>query len=405
MKILYISQYFHPEVGATTNRTAAIIKEMHHRGHEVCVLSEMPNHPHGIIFPAYKGKFIVKEHFSGIPVYHLPVFASPKKSFISRILMYLSFSISALLYILIRRPKYDILYVTSPPLFSAFCVLLSKVLFPKRRIIFEVRDLWPDSATELGELTNPWLIKASLILEKSAYHKSNLIVAATNYIGKIIAKKGIQSDKIFVNRNGVDDIILDSYKSILPKQKEHLFTAIFAGNMGLAYNLEPVIYCAQLLKDEPVKFIFVGGGPCKANLENLSKRLKLHNVVFMEQIPKSEMGNLLAMADCGLICLKDLPVLSGALPVKIFDYMAFKLPIVGGIRGEAADVITEAKAGIVVPPGDSKAMADAIRKLMQEPLLVEEMGQSARHYVLQHFPRKHLASQLVSEIESRFVRL
>lgn len=402
MKILYISQYFHPEVGATTNRTAAIIKEMQSRGHEVTVLCEMPNHPHGIIFPAYKGRFIVKEEYSGIPVYHLPVYATPKKNFITRILMYLSFSISAMLFLLIKRPKYDILYVTSPPLFSALCGLLSKLLFPSRKLIFEVRDLWPDSATELGELNNKLLVNLSLSLEKRTYRAADLVVAATNYIGNAIQTKGINKNKIIVNRNGVDDIILASYTEHEMEKASLPFQAIFAGNMGLAQNLEPVIHCAKLLADEPIHFLFVGGGPCKNSLKALSKKLGLTNVTFMDQVPKSEMGALLAKANCGLICLKDLPVLSGALPVKIFDYMAFKLPIVGGIKGEAADIINEAQAGIVVPPGDSNAMADAIRKLMHEPVLAAEMGNSARDYVLKHFRRTHLAKQLVDEINARF---
>lgn len=402
MKILYISQYFHPEVGATTNRTAAIIEAMQTAGHEVCVLCEMPNHPQGIIFPGYKGKLIVHEKFNGIPVVHLPVIASPKKNFITRIMMYLSFSLSAMVYLLLRRPKYDLLYVTSPPLFTALCGILSKIIFPHRKLVFEVRDLWPDSATELGELNNTLLIKASLALEKRVYKCSDLIVAATNYIGRIVASKGCSSRKVFVSRNGVDEIITQAFRQAPEHQVDEPYTAIFAGNMGLAQNLEPIIHCAELMREDPIRFLFVGDGPRKQTLVKLSKSLKLKNVHFMDQIPKAAMGDLLAKADFGLIGLKDLPVLSGALPVKIFDYMAFMLPIVGSVKGEVADVINEAKAGIVVPPGDYIAMAEALRKLISQPEISKAMAVCGREYVLSHFQRTHLAKILVHELNSRF---
>ncbi len=402
MRILYISQYFHPEIGATTNRAAAIALDLAKRGHQVTLLCEMPNHPAGVIFPGYRRKLRVREDFHGIPVIHLPVIASPKKSFLNRVLMYLSFSVSAAAYILFRRPRYDLIYVSSPPLFVALCGLLSKLLFPRRRFVFEVRDLWPDSAIELGELNSGLLIRFSTALEKRAYRKSDLAVAATDYIGKVIAAKGAPAEKVFVNRNGVDSIVLDTWKDKQPRPTDAPFTAIFAGNMGVAQNLETVIRCAAILAAEPIRFVFIGGGPGKAKLQDLSRSLHLAQVEFRDQVPKAEIGQALSAADCGIVCLKDLPVLSGALPVKIFDYMAYELPIVCGIRGEAADVVNQAGAGIVVAPADPSAMAAALRKLLREPQTCAALGKSGRNYVLSRFQRPQLAAALVSELESRF---
>ncbi len=402
MRILYISQYFHPEIGATTNRAAAIATELCKRGHHVVLLCEMPNHPAGVIFPGYKGKLFCREDFHGIPVIHLPVIASPRKNFLNRILMYLSFSVSAAGYIMFRRPRYDLIYVSSPPLFVALCGLLSKLLFSRRKFVFEVRDLWPDSAIELGELNNGMLIRFSTALEQRAYRKSDLVIAATDYIGKIIQTKGTPAEKVFVNRNGVDSVVLETFAEKESRPAGALFTAIFAGNMGVAQNLETVIRCAGILADEPIRFVFIGGGPGKAKLQQLSRSLQLDKVEFRDQVPKAEIGKALSAADCGIVCLKDLPVLSGALPVKIFDYMAYELPIVCGIRGEAADVVNEAGAGIVVMPDDPQDMAEALRKLMREPHTCSTMGKSGRDYVLSRFQRSQLAAALVSDLESRF---
>ena len=402
MKILYISQYFHPEIGATTNRAVAIALALKDAGHQVTMLCEMPNHPQGVIFPGYRGKFIAQEDYQGIPVVHLPVKASPNKNFLTRVLMYVSFSVSAMLYLALRRPSYDLLYISSPPLFVALCGLFSKLIFPRRRVVFEVRDLWPDSAIDLGELTNKTLIRVSQALERSIYHKSDLVVGVTQYIRTVLLAKVVPDKKIVVNRNGVDAVILDAYRGPKKKREEGPFTAIFSGNMGLAYDLEPVFRCADLLRDEPVRFLLIGGGPGKKGLQRLSKQLKLNNVEFRDPVPMAELGPILAEADCGILCMKDLPVVNGALPVKIFDYMASALPIVAGIKGEAADLITEAQAGIICSPGDSSGLAAAICRLMSDPEKAVELGQQGRKYVLERFQRKLLASGLVAELSSRF---
>ncbi len=403
MRILYISQYYHPETGATTNRTEAIAKAMLESGHRVTILSEMPNHPQGVIFPAYKGRFLCHESVDGIPVIHLPVIASPKKNFLTRVLMYLSFSISACSYLLLKRPRYDLLYITSPPLFSALTGLLSKLIFPRRKVVFEVRDLWPDSAIEFGELKSSALIRLSLWLENQIYQRSDLVVGATRYIGRAITAKGVAPRKIIVSFNGVDQDVLDSYVERQPFSEEHLFTAVFAGNMGLAYQLEPILDCALLMQDEKIRFLFVGGGPAKAGLIDKAQKLKLPNVDFMDPTPRSNMGKILAATDCGIFILKDNKVMSGALPVKMFDYMAFKLPMVAGVKGEAAEVMNESQAGILVEQNDPGTIATALRRLMADSELAHKLGGQGRAYVLQHYQRSALARELVHEINSRFL--
>jgi len=402
MKVLYVSQYYWPEMGAPSNRGEAIVSTMVEAGHKVDVLCEMPNHPQGIIFSGYKGKFSVRQKKFGATLHHLPVFASPKKTFLPRVLMYLSFSFSASLYVLLKRPKYDLMYISSPPLFTAFCGLLSKIIFHRRKVVFEIRDLWPDSAIELGELRSGLLIKLSLWLEKSIYQASDMVVGATGYIGKTVISKGINADKVLVNFNGVDADILSSFDPELKKEEGKAFTAVFAGNMGLAQGLEVIVETALLMKDDPILFRFVGSGPATASLKRLTMKYRLTNVDYLEQVPRTGIGAILQQADCGLLPLKDISVLSGALPSKMFAYMAFELPLAACLRGEAEEVINTAKAGIVVPPGDAEALAKALRRMMSSPEELKEMGRQGRDYVLKNFQRSQLAEKLVREIEARF---
>ena len=402
MKVLYVSQYFHPEIGASTNRAAAIALAFKEAGHSVTLLCEMPNHPQGVIFPGYRGKFSVREDFQGIPVIHLPVIASPRKSFLTRGLMYISFSVSAIGYLLFRRPRYDLIYVSSPPLFVALAGLWSKLIFPRRKLVFEVRDLWPDSAIQLGELNNRWLIKFSQALERRVYRQSDLVVGVTNYIGERLAAKGVSRSKILVSRNGVDDVMLANSDIAPQRPDDGTFTVIFAGNMGLVYDLEPVIHAADLLRGEPLRFLFIGGGPSRPNLEDLTRQLRLSNVEFRDPVPLAEVGKVLATADIGVISLKDLPVMRGALPVKLFDFMAYRLPVLCAIGGETAEIVTEAGAGIVVPPGNAQQIAQALKQLLRDPETSRQMGANGRDYVLNRFRRSDLARLLVAELASRF---
>ena len=204
MKILYISQYFHPEVGAPTNRALANVKLFRKKGHDITVLAEMPNHPKGVIFEEYKKKIFVSEKVYGLEVKRVWVFTSQKKNFFTRVGMYLSFSITGSIYTLFNWRKYDVVYVTSPPLFVGIIGLVVKFFHPKTKFVFEVRDLWPDAAIEMGELNSSLLKKISYSLEHSIYKKANLIVSVTNSFKYKMITKGVNIDNIIIVRNGAN---------------------------------------------------------------------------------------------------------------------------------------------------------------------------------------------------------
>ncbi len=397
MKILYITQYFAPEIGATTNRALANVRYLANQGHEVTVLCEMPNHPKGIIFPKYRRKFFLKEQMENFSVERVWVYTNPKKNFITRMLFYITFAFLGSLRGILFGRKYDIVYVTSPPLFVGMIGKNIKRFFPKIKFIFEVRDLWPDAAIEMGQLNNKSYRKFSYKLEASLYEKADHIVAVTNRFKKAIMDKGVGEDKISVIRNGSDL----SFKPVdIPKKfkeqfkKENEFVAIYAGNLGIAQNLKTLIDAAVMLKDENVKIILAGTGPDETLLRNYKQEVAAQNVIFTGEVPKEKMSEYFAIADCGIIPLKNIKVFERTIPSKLFDYMSANLPIILGVKGEAKEILIDSEAGIVFEPENAKDLAKKILYLKNNPQELEKMRLLGREYVKTNFDRNKLAAKL-----------
>jgi glycosyltransferase involved in cell wall biosynthesis len=398
MKILYITQYFYPEVCAPTNRALANVKYFADHGHDVMVLTEMPNHPQGVIQKDYKHKFFIKEKIDNYIVNRVWVFTNKKKNFITRILFYVSFMFFGLLAALIIWKKYDVVYVTSPPLFVGFIGLVLKVIHPKTKFVFEVRDLWPDVAVEMGELNNKKFIKLSKKLEMKIYERADKIISVTNYFKKQIIFKGIPKNKISVIRNGTDNSFLNNSDDQRKKKNGNKFTIIYAGNLGLAQNLSTVLYAASELREENIEFIFAGLGPEEDKLHALVKELTLDKVQFVGEISKEDIGGYFKKADCGIIPLKKIETFKGTIPSKIFDYMAFNLPILLGVDGESRQIVEESKAGVFFQPDDHKDLCKKILYLKNNPDSLLKMSRLGKQYVTQNFNRLIKAAALEFEL-------
>ncbi len=407
MKILYISQYFFPEVGATTNRALANVRHLTAVGHEVTVLTEMPNHPQGVIREDYRGKFFLSEKMESFLVKRFWVFTSPKKTFYSRIFFYLSFALFSSVYLIFKLKKYDLIYLTSPPLFVALPGLAGKLLSPRKKIFFEVRDLWPDSAIDMGELNNKAFIKLSYNLEKLIYHKSEMIISVTKYIKKALINKGIEPDKIEVVYNGIEaDFAAKKLNERIAfmdeKKQEGFFLVIYAGILGLAQNLTTVLQAAKKLKQEKVFFIIAGSGPQEEYLHNLAGEWQLNNLHFTGEIPRDKIHNYLLSADCGIVPLQRIPVFRGALTSKLFEYLALGLPVLLGVEGEAADILNKTGGGLHFIPEDAEDLSDKILYLRDNPPVLKKMRGKGKNYVLDTFNRKKQAERLEKIIADRF---
>lgn len=400
MRILYLSQYFPPEVGATQTRAHEMTKGLARAGHEVTVISEAPNHPHGVIPPEYRGRALTRSHEDGLDVIRVWVKTSPDKTFRTRMAFYLSFMGMAGLVGLTRaRGPFDVVYATSPPLFVGGAALAISYL-RRTPLVFEVRDLWPESAVALGELNNPRALQMATWLEEACYNRARHIVAATEGIRTRLIERGIAADDVTTIPNGANT---ELYTPRPPDPAlraqlglgEGQFVILYTGLHGLAHGLETALEAADRLRDDPeIVFLFVGDGPQKPALQTMANELALSNVHFHAAVPETELPAILALGHLGLDTRRRLEISRGTLPVKMFSYMACELPVLLAIEGEAATLIEESGAGMVVPPESPDALAAAIRTLRADPARCAQMGARGRAYVTANYARQTQAARL-----------
>jgi colanic acid biosynthesis glycosyl transferase WcaI len=407
MRVLYFSQYYPPEVGATQTRASEMSLYLASAGHHVTVITEVPNHPSGIIPPDYRGKLWERSNEQDVDVLRLWVAASPEKTFRTRMAFYLSYMAAAATTGSLLTGRYDVVFATSPPLFVGAAGLAAACV---RNIpfVFEVRDLWPESAVVLGELNNRRAIKAAERLESLLYRKAARVVAVTEGIRGRLIERGLPEQKIALIANGANT----EHFRFDPRAREEVrrklglpdrFVAMYAGIQGIAQGLETVLEAAARLKeDERIRFVFVGEGPRKSALETRAREMGLRNVRFMPEVASAEMPGYLSAADCSIVPLRDEPLFRSALPSKMFEAWACARPVVLSVGGEAASVLEEAGGGLACPPEDSEALAGAIQRLAGNPAEAAEMGRSGRALVEARYSRTAqagLLERLLSEVD------
>lgn len=404
MKLLIHTQYFPPEVGAPQNRLFELALRLQKLGVEVSVLTAMPNYPQMEIQAEYRGKKYVYEEMEGLKVHRSSIFVSKSKSIVRRLMNYFSFVWSSYW---VGKSKledhFDFVLCESPPLFlgiSSFRLAKNK----KAKFIFNVSDLWPESAEKLGLVSNPIFLKMATILEEYLYKKATLISGQTMGIVNNIQKR-FPNKKLYWLPNGVD---LNYYKpeNIQSNWREEngfskedkLF--LYAGIIGHAQGLEVILKAAELLKNEKnAKFILLGSGPCKADLQLMAKQLKLSNVTFLDAVTKKEMPFVLKAIDIAIVPLKKLDLFKGAIPSKIFENLAMKVPILLGVEGEAKELfIDEAKAGMFFEPENALDLSQKVLEILNKEDRIIELGENGAKYVAQKFNRDTLAQSFYNQL-------
>jgi glycosyltransferase involved in cell wall biosynthesis len=401
MRILYLSQYFPPEVGATQTRAYEMATGLIRAGHQVTMLTEVPNHPEGIIRPEYRGRFWTRETLDGIDVIRVWVKTAPVKTMRTRLAFYLTYMLNGTLAgLALARGRYDVIYATSPPLFVGGAALALSFL---RRIpmIFEVRDLWPESAVALGELSNPRFIRWATWLEERCYHRAQRVVVVTEGVRNRLVERGFLFEKLMLIPNGANTDLFHPQPEAGRALRSEMglgdrFLVIYAGIHGIAQGLETVLWAARQLAGDPrIHFLFVGDGPCKADLLRLKRDTNLPNVTMLDAHPREAIPAYLSAADVALIPLRRLEV-----PSKMFDAWACGCPVVLSIDGESRQVLERAQAGVFVEPESVEAMAEAIRTLSTDRERCREYGANGRCFVERYYSRQAQARQLVELLET-----
>lgn len=406
MNILFLTQYCPPEVGAPQNRIFEFAKQLKKFGHNITILTAMPNYPKGEVFDGYKGKFIYREEIDGIDIIRTWIYATKKTGFIPRIMNYLSFTASSVIFGMPKLGKTDVVITESPPLFLGYSGYLISRL-KRAKYVFNVSDLWPESAVKLGVLNNNLLIKLSTWLEEFSYKKAHLITGQTMGIVNNIIDRGFREQKVHLITNGIDSELFKPENRSVKVRKdfniEEKFAVCYAGIHGLAQGLEVIIKAANELRDyKDISFVFIGEGPEKEKLVSMVKELNLDNVQFFPMMPKKNMPGIIASMDATIIPLKKLDLFKGALPSKMFEALSSELPIILGVEGEAEKLIKSAEAGICVEPENHIEVKDAVLKLYNDKNLRKSMGKNGRIFVDKYYSRYNITRKFESLLSDIF---
>ena len=326
MRITFLCQYFPPEMGAPSARTFEHARHWANLGHDVTVVTGFPNHPTGIIRPEYRGQFVKRERVEGIDLLRTWVYCAANKGFFRRILNFFSFFFSSLILGALMTRQPDVVVGTSP---QFFCAVAAYYLSRIKRVpfVFEVRDIWPQSAIEMGVLKNRWLIRALEAIEMHLYTQAALIVPVAESTREYLLGKGVAPEKIKIITNGVDAGYLAS-DSIAPEDVrrqlglEDKFVVSYIGTHGMAHALEVVLNVAERFRHDPgLHFLFVGEGAEKSNLKKLAAALSLTNLTFLDQQSREQLLGYYRASDVSLVPLRRLTIFRKVLPSKLFELM------------------------------------------------------------------------------------
>jgi len=400
LRILYLSQYFPPEMGAPSARVYELSRRWAARGARVTVLTGFPNHPTGIIPKEYRGYRYLEEEKDGIKVIRTYVLAAPNQGFFKRILCYMSFMFSSIIQGTRRVGRQDLIIATSPQFFVG---IAGYIISRLKRIpfVFEVRDLWPESIVQLGLIKNKLLIGLLEWIEIKLYQKAVHIVGVADSTVNILTKRGIAKEKISIIKNGVDlDLFHTNGHQEAYKKKENLqrkMVVSYIGTHGLSHALDKVLDTADRMQtqDEFV-FLLIGEGAEKQHLIQRARRLSLKNVRFKDQILKKDLPRFYELSDIVLVTLKDLPLFRKVIPSKIFEIMAMARPIIISVDGEARKlVVDQAQAGLFAMPEQPLALQRQIEQLAADLKLRAQLGANGRRFVETYFDRNKLADDFL----------
>jgi glycosyltransferase involved in cell wall biosynthesis len=394
MHILFLSHYFPPEVNAPASRTSEHCRQWVRDGEDVTVVTCVPNHPQGKIFPGYRNRLFQRSWWEGIRLIRVLTYVTPNEGFLKRTANYVFYMIAATVAALFTR-RADVVVTTSPQFFNGLAGYLVSMVH-RAPWVLEIRDLWPESILELGAVKSPRIIALLHAMARFAYRKADHIVVVTDAFRHNLLTIGIPSDKITVIKNGAD---LSMFKcgprdeSVLAANGlQGRFVASYVGTHGLAHGLDVVLEAAELLRDrQDIGFLLVGDGADRRRLLAKRDEMGLDNVVMLELQSRDRMPAIWSATDASLIVLRDKPVFRTVIPSKMFETMAMKKPIILGVAGESRQMVESAEAGLCIPPEDHRALADAVRTLADNAALATRLGENGHRYVTQNYDRTLLA--------------
>ncbi len=398
VRILFVSHYYPPEVNAPANRVHEHARAWAKDGHQVTVLTGVPNHPRGALFPGYRNRWLQQEWIEGVHVVRTWMYLTANEGFLRRTANYVLFMLSAIL-ASFRLERPDIVVGTSP---QFFCGIAGSVIarLARRPFVLEVRDLWPDSIVQLGQIRSRRLIALLEAIETALYRSAAGVVVLTRAFARHVAARGVPAERIELVYNGIDGERFHP----MPASPELLarhglagrFCVAYVGTLGLAHGLVTVLEAAERLPE--VRFLFIGDGADRARLEQEAKKRGIENVLFTGLLPRAEIPAWLASIDVLLVMLRDLAVFETVIPSKIFEYLAQERPVILAApkRGEIRAMVEQAGAGFCIDPEQPDALAAAIEAIRAQPDEARARARRGREWVERDFRRDALAGRMAA---------
>jgi len=404
VKILFLTQYYPPETGAPQNRIHSLACYLKLKGVAVEVLTALPNYPKMEIFPEYKGKANMHEDIDGVKVYRAGIYVKKSKSVIARLLNYFSFVFSSM-WMGLRLQRYDFIICESPPLFLGISAyMISR--FKRSKLIFNVSDLWPESAEKLKIISNKALLGLAYRLESFLYKRSVIVTGQTQGIIASICSR-FPKVKTYWLPNGVDfrmftPAATDKAWRLSKGFSDNDFILLYAGVLGHAQGLEIILHAAEKLNAYTnIKFVIMGDGPEKDTLWKIKEEKKLTNLFFEPNTPRHLMPSVISSIDAAIIPLKKLDIFLGAIPSKIFEPLAYGKPILLGVDGEAKDLfIDKAKGGIFFEPENADALANAVIEIYNNKELAQTLGNNGLQFVKKNFDREKITHDFLNVLNA-----
>ncbi|HYI11721.1 MAG TPA: glycosyltransferase family 4 protein [Thermoanaerobaculia bacterium] len=404
MKILFISDYFPPERNAPATRVYERAVYWARWGHDVTFITSAPNFPDGKVFAGYRNAWYQHEIVDGIRVVRVKTFIAPNRGVVRRTIDFISFMIMSIAGAFFQK-RPDVVTATSPQFFAGLAGAIAAKLH-RRPFVLEVGDLWPATIVGVGLMKRSLAIRFIELFEHWMYRRAARIVAVTPSIGKDLQGRGVPAEKIVVALNGVD---LHRYGK-RPKDPELLaqyalagkFVAAYIGTHGLSHALERVIEAAKLLEPhDDVRILFVGAGAARDGIMKQAEELGLKNVVFIPEQPKEQIARYWSLSDVALVHLKNSPVFETAVPSKIFEAMAMGLPLIvsGPENGDARAIVEHDAAGLITPPENPEALAEAIVRLKTDHALRQKFAEASYKAAAWH-TREEQARRVIAAYES-----
>lgn len=403
MRIAFYSHYFVPEIGAPSARVYDMAINWIAANNSVEVVTCFPNHPTGRIYEGYRSAWYAEEDVEGIRVHRHWTYVTPNKRLFKKTLGHLSFVPSAGLTSTRRLRNPQIIIGTSPTLFVAQAAALAARRY-RVPFVMEVRDLWPAIFVELGVLRNRALIGLLERWEMSLYRQAQRVVTVTERFRENLIERGIPANKVVTITNGADTkfwVASQAHADLRKKKRlEGKFVVLYIGAHGISQGLRAILQAAERVRSRAdIVFVFVGEGAEKEALVNFAKARELQNVRFLDPVSKSEARDFYALADVGLVPLRDIPGFEAFIPSKMFEFMAMTRPVLASVSGEAAEILEKSGAAMVVYPEDDEAIAANVIALAGDPARRARMGQAGREFVCANYSRTALAARYRQVLE------